>query len=262
MEPFAKDRVALITGAARGIGFACAKNLASHGVKIALVDVNGDRIKEAAAKLTAETGAHSLAIQADISSESDVARMADEANKAFGKVDLFLNSAAILADNLFLESAPADWDRMFKVCLTGPMLCLRALLPGMVERKYGRVVCMASDSARIGQARLSYYAAAKGGVIALVKSVAQEVGRSGVTLNVVSPGATNTELRQDREASMLQQMGPEKYERRVKSVLKMYPTGRIGEPEDAAAMISFLLSDQASWVTGQVISVNGGFVMP
>jgi NAD(P)-dependent dehydrogenase (short-subunit alcohol dehydrogenase family) len=262
MEPFAKDRVALITGAARGIGFACALNLAHQGVKVALVDINGDRIKDAASRITAETGTAAVGIQADISAESDVARMAAEVNKAFGKVDIFLNSAAILADNLFLESTPADWDRMFKVCLTGPMLCLRALLPGMVARGYGRVVCMASDSARVGQARLSYYAAAKGGVIALVKSVAQEVGRSGVTLNVVSPGATNTELRQEREASMLKQMGPEKYERRVKSVLKMYPTGRIGEPEDAAAMICFLLSDQASWITGQVFSVNGGFVMP
>jgi NAD(P)-dependent dehydrogenase (short-subunit alcohol dehydrogenase family) len=262
MEPFAKDRVALITGAARGIGFACAQNLAHHGVKVALVDINGDRIADAARRLTVETGTPALGIQADISAEGDVARMVDEANKAFGKVDIFLNSAAILTDNLFLESTPADWERMFKVCLIGPMLCLRALLPGMVDRKYGRVVCMASDSARVGQARLSYYAAAKGGVIALAKSIAQEVGRSGITLNVVSPGATNTELRQEREASMLKQMGPEKYERRVKSVLKMYPTGRVGEPEDAAAMICFLLSDHASWVTGQVISVNGGFVMP
>ena len=97
------------------------------------------------------------------------------------------------------ESAPADWERMLSVCLHGPMLGLRAVLPGMVERSYGRVVCLASDSARIGQARLSYYAAAKAGVIALVKSVAQEVGKSGVTLNVVSPGATNTPLRLRRE---------------------------------------------------------------
>jgi NAD(P)-dependent dehydrogenase (short-subunit alcohol dehydrogenase family) len=261
MEQFAKDRVALITGGVRGIGFACARNLSREGVKVALVDISGDRIQESARKLTEETGTAAIGIQADISVESDVARLVAEANSTFGKVDIFLNSAAILADNLFLDSTPAEWDRMFKVCLIGPMLCLRALLPGMVERKYGRVVCMASDSARIGQARLSYYAAAKGGVIALVKSVAQEVGRSGITLNVVSPGATNTELRQEREESMLKQMGQEKYDRRVKAVLKMYPTGRIGEPADAAAMITFLLSDQAAWVTGQVISVNGGFVM-
>jgi len=261
MELFTKDRVALITGGARGIGFACALNLAREGVKVAIVDISGDRVAESAAKLSAETGTPAIGIQADISSETDVARMVAEANAKFGKIDLFLNSAAILADSLFLESTPADWDRMLKVCLFGPMLCLHAVLPGMVERKYGRVVCMASDSARIGQARLSYYAAAKGGVVALVKSVAQEVGRSGITMNIVSPGATNTELRQEREASMLKQMGQEKYDRRVKTVLKMYPTGRIGEPADTAAMVTFLLSDQASWVTGQVISVNGGFAM-
>jgi NAD(P)-dependent dehydrogenase (short-subunit alcohol dehydrogenase family) len=261
MELFTKDRVALITGGARGIGFASALNLAREGVKIALVDLSGDRVTESAAKVTAETGTAAIGLQADISSEADVARMVAEVNAKFGKIDLFLNSAAILADSLFLESTPSDWDRMLKVCLVGPMLCLHAVLPGMVERKYGRVVCMASDSARIGQARLSYYAAAKGGVVALVKSVAQEVGRSGVTMNVVSPGATNTELRQEREASMLKQMGQEKYDRRVKAVLKMYPAGRIGEPADTAAMVTFLLSDQAAWVTGQVISVNGGFVM-
>ena len=261
MDLFKEGRTALITGGARGMGYACARNLAREGVKVAIVDINGDRIKDSARKLTEETGTEAIGIQADISSEAEVARMVKEATDKFGKIDLFLNSAAILADNLFLESTPAEWERMLKVCLFGPMLCMRAILPGMVERKFGRVVCMASDSARLGQARLSYYAAAKGGVIALVKSVAQEVGRSGVTMNVVSPGATNTELRQEREESLLKQMGQEKFDRRLKTILKMYPTGRLGEPEDIAAMITFLMSDQAGWVTGQVISVNGGFVM-
>jgi NAD(P)-dependent dehydrogenase (short-subunit alcohol dehydrogenase family) len=261
MDLFETGRVAVITGGARGMGFACARNLLQEGVKVALVDINGDRVKESARKLSETTGVAAIGIQADISVEADVRRMVDEATGNFGKIDLFLNSAAILADNLFLESTPAEWDRMLKVCLLGPMLCIRAIVPGMVERNYGRVVCMASDSARLGQARLSYYAAAKGGVIALVKSVAQEVGRSGITMNVVSPGATNTELRQEREESLRKQMGQEKYDRRVKTVLRLYPTGRLGEPDDIAAMITFLLSDRAAWVTGQVISVNGGFVM-
>jgi NAD(P)-dependent dehydrogenase (short-subunit alcohol dehydrogenase family) len=132
----------------------------------------------------------------------------------------------------------------------------------MIERRYGRVVCMASDSARVGQARLSYYAAAKAAVIALVKSIAQEVGQSGVTLNVVSPGATNTPLRMEREQKLRAQMGDEKYQRRVATVVKMYPLGRLGEPDDIAAAVVFLASDRASWVTGQVLSVNGGFTMP
>jgi NAD(P)-dependent dehydrogenase (short-subunit alcohol dehydrogenase family) len=161
-----------------------------------------------------------------------------------------------------MESGPADWKRMIDVCLYGPMNVIHAVLPGMAERKYGRIICLASDSARIGQARLSYYAAAKAGVIALVKSVAQEVGKDGITLNVVSPGATNTELRQEREEGMRAQMGDEKYAKRVQTVLKMYPTRRIGEPLDIGSAIAFLVSRNASWVTGQVLSVNGGFVMP
>jgi len=261
MELIRQGRVALITGGARGIGYATARMLAREGAQVALADINSDLVLESARKLNQETGRKTIGIAADISSETDVRRMIHEATTQLGGIDLFLNSAAILADKLFLDSSPAEWERMLRICLHGPMLCLHAILPGMVERKYGRVVCMASDSARIGQLRLSYYAAAKAGVIALVKSVAQEVGGSGVTMNVVSPGATNTELRQEREASLREQMGEEKYARRVKSVLRMYPTGRIGEAEDSAAMIAFLLSEQASWITGQVISVNGGFAM-
>ena len=151
---------------------------------------------------------------------------------------------------------------MIDICLYGPMNVLSVALPSMVENNYGRVVCMATDSARVGQARLSYYAAAKAGVVALVKSVAQEIGSKGVNLNVVSPGATNTELRMAREEAMKAEMGEEKYVRRVEKVLRMYPVRRIGEPEDIASITAFLVSERASWITGQVVSVNGGFVMP
>ncbi|MFG1360632.1 SDR family NAD(P)-dependent oxidoreductase [Xanthobacter pseudotagetidis] len=252
-----KDRVALVTGGARGIGFAAAERIASEGGRLALADIDAKAAEAAAAKLPGAIG-----IGCDITKADDVAAMVATAEGALGPLSIFVNSAAVLDDKLFLESTPADWKRMLGVCLDGPMLGLHAVLPGMVARGYGRVVCLASDSARIGQARLSYYAAAKAGVIALVKSVAQEVGGKGVTLNVVSPGATNTPLRQAREAQMLEQMGEEKYARRQKSVLKLYPTGRIGEPEDIGAAIAFLASGEAGWITGQVLSVNGGFVMP
>jgi NAD(P)-dependent dehydrogenase (short-subunit alcohol dehydrogenase family) len=250
-------RTAIITGGARGIGYAAADRLAAEGARLVLVDIDG-----AAAEGAAATLPDAIGIRCNIADEADIAAMVASASERQGRIDIFVNSAAVLDDKLFLESGPADWNRMLQVCLHGPMLGLRAVLPGMVDRGYGRVVFLASDSARIGQARLSYYAAAKAGVIALVKSVAQEVGRQGVTLNVVSPGATNTQLRMDREASLRSQMGEEKYSRRVKSVLKLYPTGRIGEPEDVASAIAFLCSDEASWITGQVLSVNGGFVMP
>lgn len=252
-----EGRVALITGGARGIGFAAAQRIAAEGGRLALADIDGKAAEEAAATLPGAIG-----VACNITSEDEVRRMVDQAESTLGPLDVFINSAAVLDDKLFLDSSPADWARMLGVCLNGPMLGLRAVLPGMVARGHGRVVCLASDSARIGQARLSYYAAAKAGVIALVKSVAQEVGRGGVTLNVVSPGATNTPLRIDREAGLRAQMGEEKYARRVQGVLKLYPTGRIGEPEDIASAIAFLCSDEASWITGQVLSVNGGFVMP
>jgi NAD(P)-dependent dehydrogenase (short-subunit alcohol dehydrogenase family) len=260
MEMQLQGKVALITGGARGIGFGTAQRLASEGVRLAIADVNGSAAEEAARQLRASTEVVSVA--ADITRADEVKRMTDTVVDAFGRIDILVNSAAVLDDKLFLESTPQDWGRVMGVCLHGAMLTLHAVLPGMVERGYGRVVCLASDSARVGQARLSYYAAAKGAVIALVKSVAQEVGNRGVTLNVVSPGATNTPLRIEREESLKQQMGEEKYAKRVKTVLRMYPTGRLGEPDDIASAITFLVSERASWITGQVLSVNGGFVMP
>ena len=262
MKEAPTQRVTVITGGARGIGFAAARMLASRGDRIVLVDLDGELAHASATRLAAETGVEAFALKIDISAPTDVVRLTEAVHSRFGRIDVLINSAAVLDDKLFLASQPDDWRRMIDVCLYGPMHVLHAVLPGMVERRYGRVVCMGSDAARLGQARLSYYAAAKAGVIALVKSIAQEIGSSGVTLNVVSPGATNTELRQEREASLLKQMGEEKYKRRQQTVVRMYPLGRIGEPDDAAAAAAFLASDQAAWITGQVLSVNGGFAMP
>ncbi|MPZ45593.1 MAG: SDR family oxidoreductase [Betaproteobacteria bacterium] len=262
MELRYDGRTALITGGARGIGYAAARIMSVGGARLVLADINGEAVERAARKLEEETGHRVVGVKTDVTSESQVDGLFERAESLFAGVDILVSSAAILDDKLFVESQPADWRRMLDVCLYGPMLCLRRALPGMTAKRYGRVVCLASDAARLGQARLSYYAAAKGGVVALVKSVAQEVGKSGVTLNVVSPGATNTELRQEREAQMRAAMGEEKYERRVQTVLRMYPTGRTGEPDDIASMIAFLASERASWITGQVISVNGGYAMP
>lgn len=262
MELRFDDRTALITGGARGIGYAAAELFAKGGARVALVDINGERANDSARKLAAGTGSEVVGIRADVSREDDVRAMTEEAKRRLGPADIFVSSAAILDDRTFLESTPAEWRRMIDICLYGPMLLMHALLPDMIERKYGRIVCLASDSARLGQARLSYYAAAKAGVIALAKSVAQEVGKTGVTINIVSPGATNTELRQEREDRLRAQIGDEKYQRRVQSVLKLYPTGRLGEPADIAAAIAFLASAEAGWITGQVLSVNGGFAMP
>ena len=256
-----EGKTALVVGGATGIGFAAASMMGREGMRVAVADINADSARLGAERLTA-AGIKAIGIRADVTKLDDVFAMVAQVEGELGPVDVLLNSAAVLDDKLFLESSPQDWDRMLKVCLYGPMNVLHAVLPGMVQRRHGRVICMASDSARVGQARLSYYAAAKAGVIALVKSVAQEIGPNGVTLNIVSPGATNTEMRQAREEGLKASMGEEKYARRVQTVVKMYPTRRIGEPDDIASAILYLASAQASWVTGQVLSVNGGFVMP
>ena len=254
-------RVAVVIGGARGIGFASCRRIAPGCDAVAIVDINAERAAQSAKALQDEFGKPAMGIGADIGKREDVRRAREAVTKAFGVPNVLVNCAAIVDDKLFLDSTPEDWDRIFSVCLYGAMHSLHEFVPAMVDAGYGRVVCLASDSALTGQARLSYYAAAKGAVVALVKSLAQEVGRSGVTLNVVSPGATNTEMRNEREASLLASMGAEKYERRQKSVLKAYPVGRLGEPDDIAAAVHFLASDDAGWITGQVLSVNGGYLM-
>jgi NAD(P)-dependent dehydrogenase (short-subunit alcohol dehydrogenase family) len=255
-----QKRNAVVFGGASGIGFATCRLLAQDCESLTIIDIDKAAASQAAEKL-AHGKAKVIGLGADITQKSAVAGVCEEIGRSSGPPTILINSAAIVDDKLFLDSSPADWDRMLKVCLYGPMNLLHEFLPGMVATGFGRVVCLASDSYKLGQARLSYYAAAKAGVVALVKSLAQELGRSGVNLNVVSPGATNTEMRQAREKKLLAEMGPEKYERRQKAVLKMYPTGRLGEPKDIAAAVHFLTTEDASWITGQVLSVNGGFTM-
>lgn len=255
-------RNALIVGGARGIGRATAGRLAVATSKLVIADLDAEAAVASARAIEQETGARVFGTGVDLRDPVGIEDLVVKANGWMGGIDIAINCAAIVDDKLFLDSSETDWQRMIDVCLFGTMRLLRAVLPAMVERRYGRVVCLASDAARVGQARLSYYAAAKAGVVALVKSVAAEVGATGVTLNVVSPGATNTELRRERESGLREQMGAEKYARRERTVLRRYPLGRIGEPDDIASAVIFLVSENASWITGQVLSVNGGFVMP
>lgn len=254
-----QNQVALITGGVHGMGYATAQRLVAGGARVALADINGRGVQEAAASLGPRDQV--IGIPADITQPAMVRDMVAQACERLGPVSIFVNSAAVLDDKLFLESSQLDWERMINVGLYGVMHCLHCVLPSMVERKYGRVVCMASDAGRVGQSGHSYYAATKGAVIALVKSIAQEVGSANVTVNAVAPGSVDTPLREWRNQQLLAKIGPERFERRLRAIEKSHPLGRTGEPKDVAGLIAFLVSDEASWITGQVYSVNGGAVM-
>jgi NAD(P)-dependent dehydrogenase (short-subunit alcohol dehydrogenase family) len=257
-----KSKTAVIFGGGRGLGFATAKLMAAEGAAIGLVDYRADSAEQAADQLKSQFGIKCASVSADIGNYEAVVKARDALAEKLGTAHIMINSAAVDDQKYFLDSGPADWKRVIDTCLYGTIHCVHAYSQAMAANGGGRIICLASDSGRMGQARLSYYAAAKAGVIALCKSVAQELGRNGVAVNVVSPGATNTEMRKEREAILADQLGPAKYEERTKKVLRLYPLGRLGEPEDIASAIAFLASERASWVTGQVLSVNGGFAMP
>jgi NAD(P)-dependent dehydrogenase (short-subunit alcohol dehydrogenase family) len=252
-------KIALVVGGASGIGLESAAMLAAEGSTVIVADINA---AAAAAEALQSKGLAAGSVAVDITDEKSVATMANEVYRAHGHVDILVNCAGIAGDKLFIDSDLEDWMAEINVNLVGPMLCSKAVLPKMIERNGGRIITLASDAARIGQARLSYYAAAKAGAIAFFKSLAQEVGRYSITVNVVSPSATNTPLRIKREEGFRKAMGDEAYAERVRKVLRMYPLRRLGEPNDIASAVVFLASDRASWITGQVLSVNGGFTMP
>lgn len=256
-----EGKTALVVGGASGIGLETAAMLAAEGCTVIVADINAESAAQAAGEMQKQ-GFQASSVAVDISDEKAVAAMAEQVFKAHQRVDILVNCAGIAGDKLFVESDLADWMAEINVNLVGPLLCTKAVLPKMIEQAGGRIITLASDSARIGQARLSYYAAAKAGAIAFFKSLAQEVGRYSITVNVVSPSATNTPLRIAREEGFRESMGDEAYAERVRKVLRMYPLRRLGEPEDIASAVVFLASERASWITGQVLSVNGGFTMP
>ena len=261
MELGISGKVALVAGGASGIGLESAAVLAAEGATVIIADIDGAAAGEGAEALR-QQGHAASELAVDITDEAAVAAMASSVLEAHGRVDILVNSAGIAGDKLFVDSTPQEWRKEIDINLIGPMLCTRAIIDGMIERQAGRIITLASDSALIGQSRLSYYAAAKAGAVAFFKSLAQEVGRYNITINVVSPSATNTPLRIRREEGFLKSMGEDAYAERVRKVLRLYPLRRLGEPEDIASAVAFLASERASWITGQVLSVNGGFVMP
>jgi len=240
------NKVAIVTGAGRGIGAAIAAKLAAEGAVVAVTDID-----EAAATANAEElGNGAIGIRADVADRDSVNAMVDQVVARFGRVDVLVNNAGWDKAEPFVDSDPATWDRIIQINLYGQLNTCHKVLPIMAERGYGRVVNIGSDSGRVGSSGEAVYAAAKGGVIAFTKTIARELARAGVTANCVSPGPTDTAL--------FASIGGEKLR---EALTRAIPLKRLGQPSDLANAVAFLVSDEASFITGQTVSVSGGLTM-
>ena len=242
-------RVALVTGGARGIGRAIALELAAAGCAVAI----GDLLVDEAELVAAEIGGNAIAVPLDITDSAAVVAAVATVGERIGPVDIAVNNAGWDELRPFLETDEPFWDRVIDINYKGCLRVTKAVLPGMADRGWGRLVNIASDAGRVGSSLESVYAGAKGGVIAFTKTIAREVARSGVTANCVCPGPTRTPL--------LEGMAGEGGDRFVDALTRAVPMRRLGEPEDIAAAVAFLASERAGYVTGQTLSVSGGLTM-
>jgi NAD(P)-dependent dehydrogenase (short-subunit alcohol dehydrogenase family) len=242
-------RTVLVTGGGSGIGRVMVKRFAAEDAAVAVVDIVGEKADEVAHEIV-EAGGKAFGIRADVSVAADVAAMRSEVEDAFERVDVLVNNAAIEGGDDILEIDEATWDRDLAVCLKSAFLCSKEVLPGMLARESGVIVNIASVNALAYFANESY-SAAKAGMVSLTRSIAVRYGRRGIRCVAIAPGTIRTPIWRPRE-----EKEPEVFER----LTKWYPLGRVGEPEDIASAALFLASDEASWITGTVVRVDGGLL--
>jgi 2-hydroxycyclohexanecarboxyl-CoA dehydrogenase len=248
------DKVALVTGAGGVIGGAIALRLAEERATVGVLDLHRGSADKTVAAI-AERGGRGVALAADITDDAAIARAVRELTEAAGPVDVLVNCAGWDRLAKFVDTDPALWDRLISINLRGPIALHHAVLPAMIERKRGAIINIASDAGRVGSTGESVYAACKGGLIALTKSIAREVAGRGITVNAVCPGPTDTPIFR----SFLEEgdFGQKLFDALQRSI----PMRRLGTGEDIAGIVAFLASGEASFITGQVISVSGGLTM-
>ena len=245
------DRVAIVTGGARGIGRAICERLAEEGACVAVVDLDLEGARDTSDRLRA-MGRSSAAIRADVTRRAEVDAMVQAVIDAFGHIDVLVNNAGWDRIELFLDSQEETWEKILAINLKSVFYTCHAVLPHMIARGYGKVVNIGSDAARVGSTGEAVYSAAKGGVIAFSKTLAREMARHHINVNVVCPGPANTPLFQEITAQN---------EKLAGALEKAIPFRRLAEPGDIANAVAFLASDEASYITGQTLSVSGGLTM-
>jgi len=249
-----EGRTVVVTGGGGGIGGATCKRFAAAGSRVAVLDLDGAAAGRVVQAIT-ETGGTAEAFACDITDYEAVRSTVQSVEKALGPVDILVNNAGWDVFCLFTNTQPSDWQKLISINLVGALNMHHVVVPGMVERRFGRIVNIASDAARVGSTGEAVYAACKAGLLGFSKTLAREHARHGITVNVVAPGATNTNL----FAQYKQGAGnPEKLEEAFR---RSIPLGRIAEPDDLPGAILFFASDDAAYITGQVLSVSGGLTM-
>jgi 2-hydroxycyclohexanecarboxyl-CoA dehydrogenase len=241
-------KVAVVTGAARGIGFAIANRLAEEGARVAIADVNGDGAAQAAIRI----GGAAIGVRVDVTDTESIRVGMASVVERLGPIDVLVNNAGWDKVEPFVKSAEATWDKVIAINLKGPIACARAVLDSMIERRSGKIISISSDAARVGSSGEAVYAGAKAGIIGFSKTLAREVARYGINVNVICPGPTNTPLFQEVAG------GNEKLAASLKQAI---PLGRLGEPQDLAGAVAFFASDDAAFIMGQTLSVSGGLTM-
>ncbi|MBO8181917.1 MAG: glucose 1-dehydrogenase [Archaeoglobus sp.] len=243
-----KDRVVLVTGAGRGIGRAIALAFGKEGAKVVVNDLNLEAANEVVKEIESN-GGKAMAIKADITKLEEVEKMVEEVKKNFGSVDILVNNAGYWTIKLFKDTTPEDWQKDVGVCYFGTLNCCKAVINDMIEKKYGRIINIVSDAGRIGEPFLSVYSGAKAAVIGFAKALSKEVARYNITVNNIAAGVTKT----PGVESFLKGVGGEE------KLIKAYPRGRLGEPEDIANGVLFFAADESEYITGQTISISGGY---
>ncbi|HKD86832.1 MAG TPA: 3-oxoacyl-[acyl-carrier-protein] reductase [Terriglobales bacterium] len=243
-----EGHVALVTGASQGIGRACALALAEAGAKVALCARNQEKLDQLAAEINGK-GGEAAAFKLDVSSEDEIKSVSKTVIARFGKVDILVNNAGITRDQLTMRMKRADWDDVIGTNLTAPFLLIQSVIGSMLKQRWGRIINVTSIFGQIGQVGQANYSSSKAGLIGLTMAVAREVGSRSITVNAVAPGFIETAMTEALPAELKE------------NIMKSIPLGRAGSDLDVANAVKFLASDEAAYITGHVLNVNGGILM-